>query len=60
LEDRQLKPLAIAIHGLEDTAPALLVGDVIGDDEQAFLTHRGNLSAAGNAAILILIFCTVI
>src|SRR5690606_21317944 len=40
LEDRQLDPFAIAVHDLEDAAPAPLIRNVIGNDEKVFFGHR--------------------
>jgi len=39
LENGKLYPLAIPMHGFEHAPPALLVGDVIGHDEEAFVGH---------------------
>ena len=40
LEHRQLQPSAIAVHHLEDAPPALVVGDVVGDDIEPLLDHQ--------------------
>src|SRR5579885_863264 len=40
LDNGKLQPLAIAVHGLEHAPPALRVGNVVGDDKQAFVRHR--------------------
>src|SRR6202040_429987 len=39
LENGKLNPVAISVHCFENTAPAPLIGDVIGDNEQAFVGH---------------------
>ena len=41
LEDRQLHPVAVAFHRLEDVAPAFRCGYVVGDDVEALRGHVG-------------------
>ena len=39
--DRQLHPVAVAFHRLEDVAPAFRFGYVVGDDVEALRGHVG-------------------
>ena len=48
LEDRELQPVALAVHELEHPPPAPVVGDVVGDDVETFVDH-GGVSAPDNA-----------
>ena len=40
LKNRQLQPVAVALHGLKDTTPALRLGNVIRHDVEVFICHN--------------------